>query len=86
MGMARKTLSVSAVALLALLATGISLATVTRHLLKPVSSRMKQVFVRPALEAVLVAAAERPPSNEGSPSRVARPSLGDLRRSFVTMP
>ena len=29
---------------------------------------MKQVFVRSALEAVLAAAAERPPSNEGAPS------------------
>src|SRR5438552_13948409 len=49
-----------------------------RHLLKPMSSQMKQVFGRSALEAVLAAAAERPPSKEAS--------LGGLRRSFVTQP
>ena len=49
-----------------------------RHLLKPMSSQMKQVFGRSALEAVLAAAAERPPSKEAS--------LGGLRRSFVTEP
>ena len=48
------------------------------------SSRMKQVFVRSVLEAVLAAAAERPPSNEGSPAWPEGFSLGGLRRSFVT--
>ena len=54
-----------------------------RHLLKPMSARMKQVS---ALEAVLAAAAERPPSNEGSSGRLRGSSLGGLRRSFVTRP
>ena len=53
----------------------------TRHLLKPMSLRMRQVS---ALEAVLAAAAKRPPSNEDLPSRLAGPLLGGLRRSFVT--
>ncbi len=54
----------------------------TRHLLKPCSGEMKQVFPKEALEAVL-AAAQRPPSNEDS--RTDRSSsLGGLRRSFVT--
>src|SRR5713226_425669 len=54
-----------------------------RHLLKPMSQRMKQVFAGWALEAVL-AAALRPPSNEDS--LADRLSLGGLRRSFVTRP
>ena len=51
------------------------------------SSRLKQVVVGPALEAVLDAAAERPPnlSNEASPPQLAGASLGGLRRSFVTI-
>ena len=56
----------------------------TRHLLKPMSSRMQQVSVRPALEAVLDAAAARPPSTEASPSQSRGLSLGGLRRGFVT--
>src|SRR5207249_12029846 len=52
----------------------------TRHLLKPMSVRLRQVS---ALEAVLVAAAPRPPSNEDSPP-AAGLWLGGLRRSFVT--
>ena len=53
-----------------------------RHLLKPCSGKMKQVFAGEALEAVL-AAAQRPPSNEDS--RTGRSALlGGLRRSFVT--
>ena len=56
----------------------------SRHLLKPMSSQVKQVFVGPALEAVLAAAAERSPSNEGSPFWRSGPSLGGSRRSFVT--
>ena len=59
-------------------------ATMARHLLKPMSSRLKQVSARSALEAVLDAAAERPPSNEASPSQGAGFTLGGLRRSFVT--
>src|SRR6266849_2878037 len=55
----------------------------TRHLLKPMSQRMKQVFAGWALEAVL-AAALRPPSNEDSLADGS--SLGGLRRSFVTRP
>ena len=51
-----------------------------RHLLKPMSVRLRQVS---ALEAVLVAAAPRPPSNEDSPP-AAGLWLGGLRRSFVT--
>ena len=43
-------------------------------------SRMKQVL---ALEAVLAAAAERPPSNEDSPP-ISASFLGGLGRSFVT--
>src|SRR6266852_429021 len=42
-------------------------------------------FVGSALEAVLAAAAERPPSNEDSPLPARRSSLGGLRRSFVTI-
>ena len=49
----------------------------TRHLLKPISSQMKHVFGRSALEAVLAAAAERPPGKQAS--------LGGLMRSFVTI-
>jgi hypothetical protein len=55
---------------------------VPRHLLKPMSQRMKQVFADRALEAVL-AAARRPPSNEDSLADGS--SLGGLRRSFVTV-
>src|SRR5436309_4991876 len=44
------------------------------------SMRLRQVS---ALEAVLVAAAARPPSNEDSPP-AAGPWLGGLSRSFVT--
>jgi hypothetical protein len=58
---------------------------VARHLLKPISSQLKHVVVGPALEAVLGAAAERPPSNEASPTQLAGSSLGGLRRSFVTV-
>ena len=56
-----------------------------RHLLKPLSSRVKQVPVGSAFEAVLAAAARRPPSNEGSPSWLAGSSLGGLMLSFVTL-
>src|SRR5207249_6185126 len=52
-----------------------------RHLLKPMSVRLRQVS---ALEAVLVTAAPRPPSNEDSPP-AAGLWLGGLRRSFVTI-
>src|SRR6266498_2776510 len=52
-----------------------------RHLLKPCSGEMEQVFASDALEAVL-AAARRPPSNEDSLAHGAL--LGGLRRSFVT--
>src|SRR5712691_9354438 len=55
----------------------------TGHLLKPCSGEIRQVFSGEALEAVL-AAAQRPPGNEDS--RTDRsPSLGGLRRSFVTI-
>jgi flagellar L-ring protein FlgH len=53
----------------------------TRHLLKPCSDEMKQVFGE-ALEAVL-AAAQRPPSNEDSLAH-RQASLVGMRRSFVT--
>ena len=60
-------------------------ATTARHLLKPMSLQMKQVFVGSALEAVLAAAAEQPPSNEDLPPPPVPSSLYGLRRSFVTV-
>src|SRR5436189_6474976 len=71
----------SLVVVAAVLVWAISVLSAPRHLLKPRSLRVRQVS---ALEAVLVAAAERPPSNEDSPVRRSR--LGGLRRSFVTRP
>ena len=56
-----------------------------RHLLKPGSGEMKQVFAAAALEAVL-AAARRPPSNEDSHIDRRSSSLGGLRRSFDYQP
>src|SRR5438128_10847513 len=56
-----------------------------RHLLKPMSVQMKRLFVGSALEAVLAAAAKRPPSNEDSPLQPVGRFLGRLRRSFVTV-
>jgi ribose transport system substrate-binding protein len=65
----------------------VKLELVTRQLLKPVSLQMKEVSggsaLADALEAVL-AAAQRPAGNEDSPRWRAGPSLGGLRRSFVT--
>jgi hypothetical protein len=55
-----------------------------RHLLKPNSGDMKQVFAAAALEAVL-AAAQRPPGDEDSRIDSRSSSLGGLRRSFVTV-
>jgi hypothetical protein len=55
-----------------------------RHLLKPMSSPLEQMLTGVALEAVLGAAAERPPSNEASHPQPAGSSLAGLRRSFVT--
>ena len=52
----------------------------TKHLLKPMSVRMRQI---PALESVLASAAARPSTNEDSPP-CAGESLGGLRRSCVT--
>lgn len=53
-----------------------------RHLPKPSLSRAKQVAWPPALEAVLAAAAARPPRNEGSPPLTGRVSADGLP-SFV---
>src|SRR6266581_1448758 len=55
----------------------------TRHLLKPRSDEMKQVYAGEALESVL-AAAQRPPSNEDSRTD-GWALLGRSRRSFVTL-
>ena len=52
-----------------------------KHLLKPQSLRMKQVF---GFRSCLSAAAKRPPSSEDSPFRPRDPLLGGLRRSFAT--
>src|SRR6266540_3605378 len=54
-----------------------------RHLLKPASGRMWQVF---AFRSCLIAAAARPPSSEGSLFWPVDPLLGGLRRSFATVP
>ncbi len=54
----------------------------TRHLLNPKSSEVKQ-RLSSAVEAVFAAAAARPPSHEGSPPADGI-SLGGFRRSIVT--
>src|SRR5712691_367091 len=63
-----------------------AMATIStpRHLLKRMSVQVKQVFAGSALEAVLAAAAKRPPSNEDSPLPPVGRFLGGFRRSFVT--
>src|SRR6266571_9311709 len=58
--------------------------TAARHLLQPMSRRMKQVLADAALEAVF-AAARRPPGNEDSLIADGS-SLGGLSRSFATAP
>src|SRR5712692_4743201 len=62
----------------------IATASTPRHLLKPMSVQVKQVLAGSGLEAVLAAAAKRPPSNEDSPLPPVARFLGGFRRSFVT--